>query len=474
MNSAYRSELRASGHDAIPWLCAVALLAALVSPGTMAAGPKHAPAVPDYPRYRLIDLGTLGGPNASTTFPAVALNNRGQVIAFASTATLDSNPFTIQDEFIWHGILSDGTGVVRDLGALPGTNQSLASGISANGLITGFSENGLLDPLTGFPQLRAVLWDSSLRITDLGTLGGNVSVADQVNSRGQVVGSASNGTPENPDIASFFLGVPAAAQQARAFLWEKSSMRDLGTLGGNNAHATLINERGDVTGASSTGVEINDSTGLPTTHPFLWRDGQMRDLGSLGGTLATPGSFAFGPWGQVMNDLGQVAGTSMLPGDENWHAFFWSSATGMIDLGTFGGSRSEAVSISNRGEVLGRAVVTDTPLERHAFLWEKGSMTDLGVVAPCHRSTAESINSRGQIVGGLGACTDNSDDLTFFRAFYVEKGKPMVDLNTLIEPPSDLLLEDAHFINERGEIVAGAFTPTGETRVVLLVPLAGH
>jgi len=47
----------------------------------------------------------------------------------------------------------------------------------------------------------------------------------------------------------------------------------------------------------------------------------------------------------------------------------------------------------------------------------------------------------------------------------------MVDLNTLVDPPSDLYMDDAVFINERGEIYAGAFTPMGETRAVLLVPL---
>ena len=50
----------------------------------------------------------------------------------------------------------------------------------------------------------------------------------------------------------------------------------------------------------------------------------------------------------------------------------------------------------------------------------------------------------------------------------------MVDLNSLVDPPSDLYMDEAMFINERGEILAGAFTSTGETRAVLLVPLPGH
>ncbi len=47
----------------------------------------------------------------------------------------------------------------------------------------------------------------------------------------------------------------------------------------------------------------------------------------------------------------------------------------------------------------------------------------------------------------------------------------MVDLNTLVDPPSDIHMDDSWFINERGEIVAGGLTPAGEERAVLLVPL---
>ncbi|MBU6483891.1 MAG: DUF3466 family protein [Betaproteobacteria bacterium] len=146
----------------------------------------------------------------------------------------------------------------------------------------------------------------------------------------------------------------------------------------------------------------------------------------------------------------------------------------MTDLGTLGGSVSEALAINNAGQVVGRARVTDAPLVRHAFVWEQGTMTDLGTVDSCTRGTATSINSKGQIVGGLGFCTDDSTDLAFYTAFYVEKGKPMVDLNALVDTPSDLHMDEAMFINGRGEILAGALTPTGETRAVLLVPLPGH
>jgi probable HAF family extracellular repeat protein len=458
-------------------LGALALLVAIASPNITVAGQMDTSATAKYPHYRMVVLGTLGGPNGGPTAPAASLNNRGDVIAQASTATPDPDPISFPngDGLIWHGILSNATGIVRDLGALPGTNSSVPQGISQNGLISGVSENGLLDPLTNFPQMRAVLWDHNLRIVDLGTLGGYASNGNAVNSRGQVVGAALNAVPEDPDIAGIFNGTGIfsglpAAQQVRAFLWQGGVMHDLGTLGGNNAQATFINEQGDVTGFSGTNNDdaINDATGSPTIHPFLWKNGRMQDLGSLGGTLATPGSFIYGPWGPVMNARGDVAGTSYLPGDTSWHAFLWSHGH-MIDLGTLGGSKSEAVSINDRGQVVGRAYVTDTPLVRHAFLWENGTMTDLGTIDQC-RGTAKGVNSKGQIVGGL-TCPDNSGDFNDFRPFYVEKGKPMVDLNTLVDPPSDLYMDDAFLINERGEIYAPAFTSTGESRAVLLVPL---
>ncbi len=424
-----------------------------------------------YPSYRLIDLGTLGGPNAFTVVPAVTLNNRGENIAQASTGQADPFPdsgFT-DDGTIWHAVLTYGNGVVRDLGALTEVAQSLPVWISESGLIVGASENGLLDDTADFPQLRPVLWDRAHNLHDLGTFGGNTGWATAVNNKGKVAGYATNLIPEDPDVASFMNGFYPAGQQVRAFLWNGCALRDLGTLGGNDAAAQAINEKGMVAGLSYTGTEINDTTGLPTVHPFVWRNGTMQDLGSLGGTLSTPASFAFGPFGKSLNARGEVAGTSTLPGDETWHAFVWSKNQ-MTEIGTFGGDNSEAFFMSDKGQVLGRAEVTLDPFVRHAFLWEKGHMTDLGAPAPCTRSSALAMNSAGQIVGDTGACTDDPEDPFYFSVFYVEKGQPPVDLNTLIMPPSDIHLEDATYINDLGEISAGGFAPDGSLHAVLLVP----
>jgi probable HAF family extracellular repeat protein len=396
------------------------------------------------------------------------MNNRGDVIAFSSTGIPDPLEPSLQDGFIWHGILSNATGSVHDLGALPGVNQSLAGGISRNGLIAGISTNGLLDPLTDFPEVRAVMWDSAHNIHDLGTLGGNSSASSQVNSHGQVVGNALNAVPEDPDVATFFNFLPAA-QQVRAFLWENGLMRDIGTLGGNDSFASLNNEAGAVCGFSSTNTEINETTGLPTIHPFLWINGQMRDLGSLGGTLAMPGSFTAGPFGRVMNDQGHVTGTSLLLGDEDRAAFLWSDGQ-MTNLGSLGGNATDAYAINNSDHIVGRSRTTNTPGSHHPFLWENGQMIDLGVIAACTRGAAITINSRGEIAGGFGGCGPDPDDRTFNRGFLWQKGKPIVDVNTLITPASEIWVDEISFINDTGMMVGSGILPDGSSRAVLLVP----
>jgi hypothetical protein len=88
----------------------------------------------------------------------------------------------------------------------------------------------------------------------------------------------------------------------------------------------------------------------------------------------------------------------------------------------------------------------------------------------CTRGTATSINDKRPIVGVLGACSDDPAALGNFRPFYVA----MIDLNDRVDPPSDLHMNEAMFINERGEIVAGVDRSDGGTRVVLLVPLPGR
>jgi len=413
-------------------------------------------------RYRIVEIGTLGGP---TNYPSVnrpgyqIISNSGIVAFSADTSTPDPLCFFNPDCFVSHATLWR-DGVLTDLGVLPGADKSSGSGaINARGWVAGQSENGEIDPASGLPEVRAVLWTKN-EIIDLGTFGGNWSLATTLNNLGQVVGFASNAIPDAFTVAIF----PPSTTQIRAFLWQKGVLQDLGTLGGPDAAALYINQHGMVAGISYTDSTPNETTGIPTLHGFIWHNGRMVDLGTLGGTFVGP----FGPDGSegsfVLNDRGQVIGISTLAGDQTYHPFLWDNGT-MKDLGTLGGDNGTALWLTDTGEVVGQA---DLPgrQHHHAFLWRNGVMTDLGTLGT--NSTAVMMNSRGQIVG-------RSRTPSGLHAFLWEKGGPMVDLNTLIPSGSNLILEEAENINERGEILVWTQPPGCPDdhvcgRLVLLVP----
>ncbi len=414
--------------------------------------------------YQLVDMGTLGGPNSDIPDggSAALLTNHGVLVGGSDTPTPDPFPdfCFVPDCFVSHAFQWR-NGAVGDLGVLPNGWSSAATWISSNGLVAGFSQNGEIDPLfPGFPEMQSVLWKNGA-IVDLGALpeGGYESVANAVNSRGQVVGAALNTVPDDNSMITSFDFFPPIPYQTRAFLWDgRNGMQDLGTLpGGTDAQARFINERGQVVGwsytSSAPSSPCSSNFGLAlTTGSFLWESGKgMVDLGGLGGTC----TLAAG-----LNDRGQVIGQSWLVDDVVGQPFLWTRATGLVSLGTLGGSGGGASAINEKGQVVGGAL-TSGDAQIDAFLWD-GTMHDLGVLGSDDCAWAFSINARGQIVGH--SCTDNQ------RGFLWEQGGPLVDLNTLVPSSSSLYVIDALNINDRGEIGGNGVDANGSEHALLLIP----
>jgi hypothetical protein len=62
-------------------------------------------------------------------------------------------------------------------------------------------------------------------------------------------------------------------------------------LGGSDAQALGLNDRGQVTGISHINSTPNPVTGLPPADPFFWsEDRGMVDLGTLGGVWGGAGA----------------------------------------------------------------------------------------------------------------------------------------------------------------------------------------
>jgi probable HAF family extracellular repeat protein len=336
------------------------------------------------PRYKVIDLGSLQGSAASQPF---SMNNHRLV---GGSATLSNNT---QHAVLWS------RGFIVDLGTLGGAN-SMVFGTNANDQLVGEAEKSTANPANedfcGFGTHHTCapfVWERGV-MTSLPTLGGDSGVANQINDAGIVSGFAENSQPDKhcptPQIFEF-----------KPVVWIDGKINELPTIAGDRDGVALsANRRGQTVGASGSCGAFNSNTllNLLPVHALLWDDGKAIDLGNLGGATGQAG----GNLAWAINDRSQIVGSSDLAGDATFHAFLWTSATGMKDLGTLpGDAASSAAAINERGDVVG--ISLDQNFNPHAFLWQDGVMADLNSLIPAKLSlvllTACSVNARREIAG---------------------------------------------------------------------------
>jgi len=338
---------------------------------------------------------------------------------------------------------------VQDLGVQHPDNLGMAMGLNNFGWTLTMDQ--LLDHSTISTLFPAVKGTVRISIRDLnlplGTLGGKNSSINWngINDSGEAVGMSETSVPDpnGEDLCTF--GTHATCLP---FLWQNGVMHALPTLGGINGQASAINNSGQVVGYAENGiVDSTCPSGLTNNRvdlPVLWDKGKAQPLPTIG---SDPDGVAFG-----INNRGQAVGYSGTCTAANY-AVVWEngSATPLPDLGTPGGI---AFAINGHNQIVGQAVNSEgTAL---AAIWENNTVKSLGVLLPGDAAAfATSINNRGQVVGSSFDSSSN-----WSHGLIWENGR-MFDLNQLFPASSNLYVISASNINESGQIAGMAVYMAG-------------
>lgn len=336
------------------------------------------------PLYTISDVGPV---------MAEAINNKDQIVGDHPAGVFPHDKDVPDwDDYYSHGFVWQ-NGAVKDLGPFDGY-YSDASQINERGQILGFAsvpgsgENGLRHE-------HICLWDKG-RAKDLSTLAGY-----------KITGNAGLTVTGEVYLTGYHDKVTTTQH---IFLYNRGRMRDLGPFGNKDVFARGANSKGQIVGALITGKKDSfpasdtfpDGQALPMTHPVLWTDGRLHDLG-------LPTGFTSGE-ADAINDQGQIIGdfrghAANHKGRGYIHAFLWQAGK-FQDLGTLGGWDSFPYAINNKGQVVGFAEIAHKSV-MHGFLWDHGAMRDINSLVSkgshwIDLPDATGINDRGQIVGAAG------------------------------------------------------------------------
>ena len=287
-------------------------------------------------KWTITDLGNGFNPAFGAVY-ATAVNNRGQVTGWAYA----NQPIPMHHAFIWEN------GTLTDLGVPAGSFESGAYGINNKGTVVGHDGSRIAFYADG-------VW------TRLEVQGS----ANDVNDRGTIVGSY-NSVGTRPfmyrDGVFMDLGMSYGVTYAvnhkdaivgwtydnafhpRAWLYENGAVRDLGTLGGTDAYAFDINNHGVVVGASS------HATGL--AQAFIYENGAMRALFAMNHGYSHARS---------INDHGDITGTIDGRGFLLTRDGTLTMLESLPGVGSGGWSWLQPTSINDRGWIVGTALRNGT------------------------------------------------------------------------------------------------------------------
>jgi len=356
-----------------------------------------------------------------------------------------------------------------------GGTQSRGTGISNGGVVAGWSN------LANGTRHAAVWTDGS--ITDLKTLGGPSSSVPWpgVNNTGMVVG-ISHTTEldllnENWSCeAGAFIPPTNPRRVCRGFVWMDGAMHELPTLGGTHGFATGVNNVGQVVGWAETPVHdptCNSARGTGVQvlqfRAVLWepKKAARTELPPYPGDSTSAAT--------AINERGQVVGISgecdqAVGRFSARRSVIWDRGT-VDTLPTLGGSSWHTpMDINERGDVVGFSnppsagdLVGD--FLANGFFWARGSAT-VERIRPLDGNTvsqALAVNDRRQVVGV------SSGGAPGVRAFLWEDGV-LMNLNDLVDIAPNVL-QSAQHINDAGQITGRVlYAATGEVFAFVATP----
>jgi len=163
-------------------------------------------------------------------------------------------------------------------------------------------------------------------------------------------------------------------------------------------------------------------------------------------------------FGFDINNRGEIAGRTDMGNPnapDSTHAVFWSPRSGPIDLGTLGGTWSDARALNDHGMVVGIAQKPGDVFPRaHPTVWKVGNdgqVEEVIELGPFVNGIAAGVNDHGVVVGSFNSTPTGPP--TGFRWSERDGLTPI--------PPLGGLRSQAGGINDRGDIVGASTVAPG-------------
>lgn len=320
---------------------------------------------------------------------------------------------------------------IDDLGTIAGNSVSTGYALSDTGQAAGTSST---------PTAAIAVLFSNAKVTNISTLGSNVSVATGINGSGEVVG-----------WNDFYSGSSISPE---AFLYSNGSMTsiDAPSLFPSGTEAAAINDAGAVVG---TGYLSSDHF-----HAFQYSGGKMKDLGPPGALQSSA---------VAINHSGQIIGGYYTSATKSGEFLITNGKMTTLPVPA-GASAVAAFGINEGGEIVG-SIFFASGAPSHAARFANGTWADLGAIAGAAASRATSVNQAGAIVGtAFFPQTQYHPPKPGKHVPFVSSASGLVNLNLLVAAGTGFTLTDAVAINDLGQILCNATNPGGAKHAVLLRP----